>query len=85
MLTSSEIVWSKKNCCSSLSRSQKSCLLQKDLGLYMHQHGLSRACLNNGPIFAFSVAPRSIDRHNINLREQYPSLLKQKIEQSVKV
>ena len=68
-----------------LSRSQKSCPLQKDLGLYMHQHGLSRAGLNNGPIFGFSVAPRSIDRHNINLRQEYPSLLKQKIEQSVKV
>ena len=73
----------KRNCCSSLSRSQKSCPLQKDLGLYMHQHGLSRACLNNCPMFGFSVAPRSIDRHNIN--EQYPSVLKQKIEQSVKV
>ena len=85
MLTSNKIVWSKKLICLSLSRSQKSCPLQKDLGLYMHQHGLSRAGLNNGPIFGFSVAPRSIDRHNINLRQQYPSLLKQKIELSVKV
>ena len=72
-------------CCLSLSRSEKSGPLQKDLGLYMHQHCYSRAGLNNGPIFGFSVAPRSIDRHNNNLQQQYPSLLKQKIQQSVKV
>lgn len=48
------------------------CPLQKDLGLLMHPYGLSRAGLNNGPIFGFSVAPRTVDRRNNNLREQYP-------------
>ena len=61
------------------------CPLQKDLGLYMHQHGLSRAGLNNGPIFGFSVSPRTIDRHNRNLRDQYPDSLQQKIHHAFKV
>lgn len=66
-------------------RSQKTNTLQKDLGLYMHQHGLSRTGINNGPIFGFSVAPRTVDRHNKNLREQYPSFLQQKIQHTIKV
>ena len=86
MLTSNKIVWSKKiNLFIFVYVPEVMSLAKRPGSVYMHQHGLSRGGLNNGPIFGFSVAPRSIDRHNINLRQQYPSLLKQKIELSVKV
>jgi len=51
----------------------------------MHQHGLSRAGLSNGPIFGFSVAPRTVDRHNKNLREQYPGSIQKTLQHAVKV
>jgi len=44
---------------------------KKTLGLFVHQHGLLRALLNNGPMFGFSGAPRTVDRHNKNLQEQH--------------
>ncbi|XP_048584884.1 uncharacterized protein LOC116604121 isoform X3 [Nematostella vectensis] len=45
-------------------RSQKTSRLQKDLGLYLHLHGLSRSALNSGLLTRFGCAPRTIASYN---------------------
>ncbi|KAK3735156.1 hypothetical protein QZH41_020256 [Actinostola sp. cb2023] len=66
-------------------RSQKTSAFQKDLGLYLNHHGTSRSALNSGPLLGFSAAPRTIDRHNKQLLENYPNQMNQVIEDAEKV
>ncbi|KAK3744785.1 hypothetical protein QZH41_014775 [Actinostola sp. cb2023] len=65
-------------------RPQKTSAFQKDLGLYLNHHGTSRAALNSGPLLGFSAAPRTIDRHNKQLLENYPNQMNQVIEDAEK-
>ncbi|KAK3745427.1 hypothetical protein QZH41_010251 [Actinostola sp. cb2023] len=65
-------------------RSQKTSAFQKDLGLYLNHHGTSRSALNSGPLLRFSAAPRTIDRHNKQLLENYPNQMNQVIEDAEK-
>jgi len=72
-------------CSITFNRSQKTSQLQKDMGTFLNNHGVSRSAVNSGPVLGYSVAPRTIDRQNHQLRKDYPTLLHSKIKHATQV
>lgn len=67
------------------NRSQKTCSLQKDEGLFLRQHGASRAAINSGWILGFSTSLRDVDSHQKFLVASYPNSLQRHLNQAIKV
>ena len=66
-------------------RSQKTCSLQKDEGLFVRQHGASRAAINSGRILGFRTSLRDVDSHQKFLVASYTNSLQKHLNQAIKV
>ena len=68
-----------------LCRSQKTSHLQKDIGLYLAQHGLSRSGQAAGPIIGDSVHRRTIDNARHKMAREHQILIDEQIRNAEKV
>ena len=59
--------------------------MQKDAGLFLQQHGASRAAINSGRILGYSTCPRDIDEQRKCLIQNYPSVLGNHIMNAIQV
>ncbi|KAK2547227.1 hypothetical protein P5673_032935, partial [Acropora cervicornis] len=66
-------------------RSQKTCSLQKDEGLFVRQHGASGAAINSGRILGFRTSLRDVDSHQKFLVASYTNSLQRHLNQAKKV
>ncbi|KAK3754994.1 hypothetical protein QZH41_015158, partial [Actinostola sp. cb2023] len=66
-------------------RSQKTSRMQKDEGLFLHQHGTSRTALNCGRVLGYGTSPRDIDNYKIRITKSYPAIIERQIVGATKV
>lgn len=66
-------------------RSQKTNRFAKELGGFLKTHGISRNCMNSGPVLGYSASPRSIDRSERENLKQFPSKIRKMISDSLRV
>ena len=59
--------------------------MQKDAGLFLQQHGASRAAINSGRVLGYSTCPRDIDGQRKRLIQNYPSVLGSHIMNAIQV
>ena len=59
--------------------------MQKDAGLFLQQHGASRAAINSGRVLGYSTCPRDIDEQRKRLIQNYPSVLGNHIMNAIQV
>ena len=59
--------------------------MQKDAGLFLQQHGASRAAINSGHVLGYSTCPKDIDGQRKRLIQNYPSVLGNHIINAIQV
>ena len=62
-------------------RSQKTCQLQKDTGLYSSLGGLSLQGLSPGPVLGFSVNPRTVQHMKTDMAKTHNDHVTKQLQQ----
>ena len=66
-------------------RSQKTCRLQKDSGVYTGLSGLSLSGMASGPVLGFSAQPRTVQKEKSNMSSKHQQLTANQIDKALEV
>lgn len=66
-------------------RSQKTSTFQKDAGLFLSCHSLSKSGQTIGTMLGCSLTPRATDMHKKKVEKHHRSVLQSKVQQAIQV
>ena len=66
-------------------RSQKTCRLEKDSGVYTGLLGLSLSGMASGPVVVFSAQPRTVQKDKYNMSRKHQQLTANQIDKALEV